>query len=150
MARITLTNGFSLIPEGTHVFKIVNVDYKDKFGKLEVTMETKDGSKHIERYSFKTKDGGENTGAYNAFSYFVRQAMDGTALGDDIDPVELVGHYVEGDVTHEKIEKRDEPGKTMTFIRLNDERPATGFEASASVPVKTNSSELPSLDDLLG
>ena len=38
----------------------------------------------------------------------------------------------------------------MTFIRLNDKRPATGFEASASVPVKTNSSKLPSLDDLLG
>lgn len=51
MAKIGLTEGFSLIPEGTHVFKITDVKYKEEFGKLEVTMQTQGGSKHIERFS---------------------------------------------------------------------------------------------------
>ena len=40
MAKIGLSDGFSLIPEGTHVFKITGVSYKEAFGKLEVTMQT--------------------------------------------------------------------------------------------------------------
>ena len=51
MAKIGLTEGFSLIPEGTHTFKITAVKYKEEFGKLEVTMQTQGGSKHIERFS---------------------------------------------------------------------------------------------------
>ena len=43
MAKIGLSDGFSLIPEGTHVFKITGVSYKEAFGKLEVTMQTQSG-----------------------------------------------------------------------------------------------------------
>lgn len=31
MAKIGLTEGFTLIPEGTHVFKITEVNYKEDF-----------------------------------------------------------------------------------------------------------------------
>lgn len=33
MAKIGLTEGFTLIPEGTHVFQITDVKYKEDFGK---------------------------------------------------------------------------------------------------------------------
>lgn len=48
MAKIGLSDGFSLIPEGAHVFKITGVSYKETFGKLETTMQTQSGVKHIE------------------------------------------------------------------------------------------------------
>ena len=38
MAKIGLTEGFTLIPEGTHVFQITDVKYKEDFGKLEIYM----------------------------------------------------------------------------------------------------------------
>ena len=57
MAKIGLTEGFSLIPEGTHVFKITDVKYKEDFGKLEVAMQTQSGAKHIERFSLLKSDG---------------------------------------------------------------------------------------------
>ena len=34
MAKIGLTEGFVLIPEGWHVFKITKVTYKEEFGKI--------------------------------------------------------------------------------------------------------------------
>ena len=72
MAKIGLTEGFTLIPEGTHVFQITDVKYKEDFGKLEVYMQTQTGSKHIERFSLLKSDGSPNEGAYNAFSYFAK------------------------------------------------------------------------------
>ena len=33
MAKIGLTEGFTLIPEGTHVFQITDVKYKEDFGR---------------------------------------------------------------------------------------------------------------------
>ena len=40
MAKIGLTEGFTLISEGTHVFKITEVNYKEDFGKMEVVVQT--------------------------------------------------------------------------------------------------------------
>ena len=75
MAKIGLIEGFTLIPEGTHVFQITNVKYKEDFGKLEIYMQTQNGSKHIERFSLLKSDGSPNEGAYNAFSYFAKTAL---------------------------------------------------------------------------
>lgn len=72
MAKIGLSDGFSLIPEGTHIFKITGVSYKEAFGKLEITMQTQSGAKHIERFSLLKTDGSPNEGALNAFSYFAK------------------------------------------------------------------------------
>ena len=63
MAKIGLTEGFTLIPEGTHVFQITDVKYKEDFGKLEVYMQTQTGNKHIERFSLLKSDGSPNEGA---------------------------------------------------------------------------------------
>lgn len=51
MSKITLSEGFSVVPEGTHVFKITDVKYKEAFGKLEIKMKTAKGQTHTERFS---------------------------------------------------------------------------------------------------
>ena len=140
MAKIGLTEGFSLIPEGTHTFKITAVKYKEEFGKLEVTMQTQGGSKHIERFSLLKADGSPNEGAYNAFSYFAK-----TALGDfeltEIDHEDLVGCFIECDIEHEVQDNKNKPGKTVTFVRLADKRPSEGWDTEdapkTTAPKKT-------------
>ena len=45
MAKIALSNTtFSIVPEGTHVFQITAVEYKEDFGKLNITMKTASGN----------------------------------------------------------------------------------------------------------
>lgn len=128
MAKIGLSSGFSLIPEGTHVFQITSVNYKEAFGKLEINMQTQDGLKHTERYSLLKANGATNEGALNAFSYFAK-----TALQDDdrseVDPEELVGCFIECDVEHEVVQKKDgKEGETSTFARLREKRASDGWE----------------------
>ena len=53
MAKIGLTEGFTLIPEGTHVFQITDVKYKEDFGKMEIVMQLASGQKHTERFSLQ-------------------------------------------------------------------------------------------------
>lgn len=38
MARIPMTSGFTLIPEGTYVFRIYDVSYDEEFGKIEISI----------------------------------------------------------------------------------------------------------------
>lgn len=151
MARIKLMGGFSLIPEGTHIFKITSVVYKESFGKVEITMQTKDGSKHIERFSFLKKSGDVNEGAMKAFSYFAKVALNNFTL-DDIDPVELVGHFIECEVEHDVQPNINKPGETITFVRLGDKRSVDGFDGveAASAPVPTTPTGKVDLKTLLG
>lgn len=135
MARIGLTDGFTLIPEGTYVFKITAVNYKEAFGKLEVTMQTQAGAKHIERYSLLKADGSANEGALNAFSYFAKTALNDFSL-TDIDHTDLIGHFIECDVEHDVQENKNKPGQTITFARLADKRPSDGWEET-SAPTTT-------------
>lgn len=131
MARINLSEGFTLIPEGTYVFQITTVNYNEAFGKMEVTMQTQTGEKHIERFTLLRANGKPNEGALNAFSYFAK-----TALNDfertEIDDQELVGHFIECDVEHEVQENKNKPGQTVTFVRLADKRPSYGWKAPVS------------------
>lgn len=131
MAKIGLTEGFSLIPEGTHVFKITDVKYKEEFGKLEVTMQTQGGSKHIERFSLLKTDGSPNEGAYNAFSYFAKTALKDFEL-TEIDHTDLIGHFIECDIEHDVQPNKNKPGQTVTFVRLADKRPSDGWDEQAA------------------
>lgn len=133
MAKITLTGGWSLVPEGTHIFQITEVNYKEGFGKLEVTMETHDGLKHIERFSLLDAKGKPNTGAYNAFSYFARAALNDFEL-TEIDHEDLIGCFLECDVEHTEQPSTKNPGKTVTYVRLIDKRPSDGWATAAPAP----------------
>ena len=140
MAKIGLTEGFSLIPEGTHVFQITAVNYKEAFGKMEVTMQTQGGSKHIERFSLLKANGEPNEGALNAFSYFAKTALNDFSL-TEIDHEDLLGCFIECDIEHDTQPNKNKPDQTITFARLADKRPSDGFEGvqapTTAAPKKT-------------
>ena len=127
MAKIGLTEGFKLIPEGSHVFRITGVKYDEDFGKMEVTMETVDGGRHIERFNLLKANGEVNDGAMNAFSYFAKAALNDFSV-QEIDEQDLVGHYLRCTVRHEQVESTKYPGKMTTFVRLDDKEAADGYD----------------------
>lgn len=130
MALIRMSGGFAPIPEGIYVFKIVEVEYKEQYGKLAITMQTAKGKKHIERFQLTDKDGHPNDGAMAAFSFLVRAALNDMDLGDgdEIDPEDLVGHYIRATVEHDVRESTKKEGETVTFVKLVDKEPADGFD----------------------
>lgn len=156
MAKIGLSEGFTLIPEGTYVFRVVDVKYKEDFGKMEVIMQTQDGQKHVERFSLLKSNGEPNEGALNAFSYFAK-----TALGDftltEIDHTDLIGCFIECDVEHDDQPSNKDPNKTVTFARLTDKRVSDGWEEDEApapapapkpktAPTKAGSNGKPAVD----
>lgn len=154
MAKIGLTAGFTLIPKGNHVFKIVEVNYKEDFGKMEIVMQLASGQKHTERFSLLNANGEPNQGGLNAFSYFAKTALNDYTL-TEIDHEELIGHYIRCDVDYEEVESNKTPGKMLKFVRLGDKEPADGYDevaTPAKKPVTTEkaSSKKFDLDSILG
>ena len=151
MAKIKLSEGgFSLIPEGTTTFKIVEVEYKEDFGKLTVNMQTKTGSKHTERFSLLKANGEVNEGAIKAFSYFAKTALNNFGL-DEIDDQAIVGCYITATVTHEDYDyvNKDGDRKTGKSAKLSDYAVAVGFGSTdKAVEVETEGDE-DDLDDFL-
>ena len=127
MARIPMTNGFTVIPEGEHVFRIINAKYDEDFGKIEIKMVTANGFTHMEKYSILNQNGEYNEGALNAFSYFAKTALNNFDI-EDVDPAELINHYVRAEVVHVKAPSTKDPTKTVTFVNLGDKSPADGFD----------------------
>lgn len=145
MGRIKLSDGgFTVIPEGTHVFKITNVDYDEDFGKLDIQMETADGLRHTERFRLLTKTGTENQGAINAFSYFAKAALNDFSR-TDVDPAELVGRFLECDVEHDIQPNKNDPNKTVTFVRLVGKRSSGGWSEAPKEKPKAAKMDLASL-----
>ncbi len=133
MAKIGLSEGFSLIPKGTHVFQIVKVNYKEDFGKMEITMQLSTGQKHVERFSLLNKDGEPNEGGLNAFSYFAKTALNDFSL-TEIDHEDLVGCFIRCEVDHEEVESDRTPGKMLKFVRLGEKEAADGFDEAPAAP----------------
>lgn len=150
MAKIKLAEGgFTLIPEGVTVFKVTKVEYDEDFGKMKVSMQTKSGATHVERFTLLNKNGEINEGALKAFSYFAKTALNNYNL-DEIDEQDLVGCYIKANVTHEEYESIKQPGKMMKSARLNDYAVAIGFEnAPAAASKDAEEDEVDDLDDFL-
>lgn len=152
MAKIKLSEGgFSLIPEGVTTFKIVDVEYKEDFGKMKVEMQTKSGQKHTEQFSLQTKSGEVNEGALRAFSYFAKTALNNYNL-DEIDETDLIGCYITATVKHEEYNYTNKDGeeKSGKSARLNDYTVAYGFGGSDKSEDTTEASESDDdLDDFL-
>ena len=141
MARITMTAGFQPIPEGVHVLKITKAEYDVDFGKVIITLENARGQSCQERFSLLNQDNTPNEKALGAFSFFAKTAMNDFDLVD-VDPVELVGHYIRAEIIHNKVESKKEPGKMMTFINLGEKSPADGFDGDAPAAPATKSAGL--------
>lgn len=139
MGLIKLTEGFSLISEGEHTFKVDEVVYKEEFGKLEVKLLAENGQKHTERYSLMKVDGSVNEGASNAFSYFAKTCMNDYTI-TDIDPQKLVGKYIKASVYHDEVPSNKDPNKTVKFAHLENMEVCDGPESNTKYD----------LDDILG
>lgn len=127
MAKIGLTNLFTPIPEGDDIFRIYDVEYKEEFGSLKVYLVNAKGRTTIQTYNFIDPDTGDTRDwAYNAFSYFARTAMNDTSL-EDVDPLDLIDKYIQAEVVHSEVPKRDNPSEMMIFVNLKNYKAATGF-----------------------
>lgn len=146
MARITMTGGFQIMPEGEQVLKITAAEYDEDFGKAIFTLANVKGQTCREQFSLLNQDNTPNEKALSAFSFFAKTAMNDFDL-EDIDPVELVGRYIRAEVIHNKVESKKEPGKMMTFVNLGNKSPADGFDG---VSVETTKSTSLDLNALLG
>lgn len=152
MAKMKLSEStFSLIPEGTTVFKVVEVDdskYED-FGKLSVKLQTAKGETHVETFSLIKKGGELNEGALKAWSYFARTCLN-NFRADEIDTQDIVGCYIQATVKHEVYTKTkgDKAGEEGKAVRLNDYTTAVGFGGSYE-EVEDDIDEDDDLDDFL-
>ena len=146
MAKVTLSERkFKLIPEGTHTFKIVEVDdskYED-FGKIAVKLQTSKGETHVETYTLLKTNGELNEGALKAWSYFARTCLN-NFQADEIDTQDIVGCYLTATVTHKSYDKKD--GGEGISVKLDDYTTASGFgnDTESENPVD----DLDDLDDL--
>lgn len=127
MAQLKLTSGFTVCPEGVHIFRIYKVDYDQDFGKLTVHLVNAQGITHTERFSLIGNNGSVNEKACNAFSYFAKTALNDFSL-DEIDHNDLVNHYIKAQVIHTVTPSTKDPTKTMTFANLGDKSVADGFD----------------------
>ena len=155
------TGGFTPIAEGTYIFKITKVEDKtdekyelDKdFGKVCITLQTKDGKTHVERIGIMKENKLEKTWEINTkvfvyFEFFSKTALNNFSL-DSWDPEDLVGSYIEATVVHSDSEGTGaNAGKTYTNVNLRDLNPSSGFGGSKIVKSE-DSDDLDDLDDFL-
>ena len=127
MATIQMTSGFSICPEGRHIFRIYKVDYDKDFGKLAVHLITAKGITHIERFSLMGANGEMNDKACNAFSFFAKTALNDFSI-EEIDHTDLVNHYIGGEIVHTTSPNRNDPTKTVTFANITNKWVADGFD----------------------
>ena len=144
MARIPMTGGFQIMPEGEQVLKITKAEYDEDFGKAIFTLANAKGQTCLERFSLLNQDNTPNEKALSAFSFFAKTAMNNFDL-EDVDPVELVGRYIRAEVIHNKVPSTKDPTKTMTFVNLGDKSPADGFDGATTEPAKAPGLDLSAL-----
>ena len=133
MARIPMTGGFQIMPEGEQVLKITKAEYDEDFGKAVFTLANAKGQTCMEQFSLLNQDNTPNEKALNAFSFFAKNAMNDFDM-EDVDPEELVGHYIKAEVIHNKVPSTKDPTKMMTFVNLGNKSPASGFEGAPAAP----------------
>ena len=140
MAQIKMTSGFTVCPEGVHIFRIYKVDYDQEFGKITVYLVNAKGITHTERFSLLGNNGLVNEKACNAFSYFAKTALNDFSL-EEIDHNDLVGHYIKAEVVHTVTPSSKDPSKTMTFANLTNKWVADGFDTTPVSKALTLGSE---------
>lgn len=130
MAIIPMTSGFTLCPEGEHIFRIYKVEYKEDFGKLSIYLVNAQGDTHRENFSLMNNDGSANEKACAAFSFFAKTALNDFTIAE-VDPQMLVDHYLKATVVHTTSPNKNDPSKTVTFANFNSEKsPANGFDVT--------------------
>ena len=127
MARVPMTSGFTIIPEGEYVFRIYDATYDEDFGRIVVKLVNARGMTQTERFTIKNKDDEYNEKALNAFSYFAKTALNDFTM-ESVDPTELIDHYIGAEVVHTEVPSNKDPNKTITFANLGNKWVADGFD----------------------
>ena len=122
-----MRDGFSIIPEGEYVFRIYEVNRDVNFGKIEIKLINAKGQTMTERFTLMQQDGEYNEKALSAFSYFAKTAMNNFDM-EDVEPKDLVNHYIRAEVVYTESPSKKNPNKTVTFANLGDKSPADGFD----------------------
>ena len=156
MAKMKLSEStFSMIPEGSTIFKVVEVDDSkyDDFGKLAVKLQTAKGETHTENFTLVKANGELNEGALKAWSYFARVCLN-NFQADEIDTQDIVGCYIQATVKHETYTrtKGDKAGTEGKAVRLNDYTTASGFagaKGAQNVEDEIDEDDSDDLDDFL-
>lgn len=139
--------GYTMIPEGTYIFKVNKVTYDETFGDMKIELITKEGLKHTERFGLLDKNGEVSEGAMKSFSYTARVLLNNPSL-DEIDDQDLVGCYMKANVVHKTGEKVNEKtGKPYVFVVLDEKESTWGFDGAKS-QAATKTEDNISLDDL--
>lgn len=145
MARIPMTGGnYQQIPEGEQVLKVTKAEYDAEFGKIIITLQNVKGLTCQERFSILNEDNTPNEKALNAFSFFAKTVMNNFEM-EDVDPEELVGHYLRAEVIHNKVPSNKDPNKMMTFVNLGNKSPADGFDGEQVPAPKAGGIDLSAL-----
>lgn len=144
MARIPMTGGFKIMPEGEQVLKITKAEYDEDFGKAIFTLTNVKGQTCLERFNLLNQDNTPNEKALSAFSFFAKTAMNDFDL-EDVDPEELVGRYIRAEVIHNQVASREDPTKMKTFVNLGSKSPADGFDGVPAEPTKPAGLDLSAL-----
>ena len=133
---VKLTNGYTMLPEGRDIFKIVSVENKEKFGKLIVKFRNAEGLTAQEQYQIlkDVKKGEYNEGALNAFSFMAKTALQDFDV-EEIDEQELVGHFLSADVQYQVVQGDD--GKERKYSHLRQFEQADGFDREEKIVKKT-------------
>lgn len=129
---VKLNAGYVKIPEGTHKFIVDSVEDKlSDFGKITVTLKTEKGLTNKQTYILykDVKKDILNDGAITAFSIMARAVLQDNDV-ESIEPQELVGKYVQADVTYEEYDKED--GSKGTATRLKNWASCDGFGVKAT------------------
>lgn len=125
--RIPMRDGFSIIPEGEYVFRIYEVNHDEKFGKIEIKLINAKGQTMTEKFTLMDSHGEYNDRTLSAFSYFAKAAMNDFDM-EDVEPKDLVNHYIRAEVVYNEKQSYKDPNKTVTFANLGDKYPADGFD----------------------
>ena len=144
MARIPMTGGFQIMPEGEQVLKITKAEYEEDFGKAIFILENAKGQTCQERFSLLNQDGTPNERALGAFSFFAKTAMNDFDM-EDVDPTELVGHDIRAEIIHNKVPSIKDPTKMTTFVNLGNKSPADGFDGAPAAAPKAAGLDLAAL-----
>lgn len=143
MATLYLSqNTFAPIPEGIHIFRIYDVEYDETFGRVQIHLVNAKGRVHTERFTIMREDGSMIDGACNALSYFAKTALNNHDL-TEIDHSELINHYIKAKVEHTVQPNRNDPSKTVTFIKLTDKWSADGFDTEPCEKALTLGNDAP-------
>lgn len=128
MATLYLSqNTFAPIPEGIHIFRIYDVEYDETFGRVQIHLVNAKGRVHTERFTIMREDGSMIDGACNALSYFTKTALNNHDL-TEVDHSELINRYIKAKVEHTVQPNRNDPSKTVTFVKLTEKWSADGFD----------------------